>query len=455
MGKTLFDILGDLEETKGNDSGPKPEKEVSQGQLDFFALAADQELPEDPPQRNIFQAGWRQARRAGARTGEAIVGLPGGISQAVIGLGASLPGGDQEPKSFAEDPVGYGLKKTVQALPTTEDLRAAQAELSPELEPESALEAGMDDFIEDVAVLAVPIGGAVSMGRAVGLSAIGNMSKQAVQALGGSEIKQEAAKFGSMLLASLFGKGRGIRSHINRLYNGAHSTLPEGATVRYPMDKLNKVESILGRGSMNEAKQQAMEMVQDIKAKAPDGVMLVEEAIQFDKDINYAIGKSYADKSKHGNLKLVHGAHQEVMDAYGRENKDFGELYKEAKMAHAGIEQSQKIQSYIRKNAKLSNAKNAAVVIGAAEYVAPGVSKVAAAGTAVAATAAYSADMAKRLATNPALRRYYINVVNAALNENPTSLARNMAGLERVAKKEFEDRPDLLEKIDLSSLEDG
>jgi len=382
----------------------------------------------------------RRAERYGQRSAESIAGLPGDIYQTFRAVAQALPGG-QEPEEEELNFIQNWVKSGLEALPGSEELRARSAELFPELEPESSAEETEDEIVSDFAVLALPVKGRIPFARAMGISLVANLGKQTVKAMGMGEGAQEMTKLGTMLFAGMFGKGRGINSHIKNLYQSAERFIPEGAAFRYPSKKLNAVESILKKGSMNDAKRSVMSLVEDIKAKSPNGIMTVEEAIQFDKDINREIAKSARDKTKQGLLKQLKGAHTEALDVYATENPSFGETYKEAKQAYQGIAKSVDIQNYIRSNANLKNLAHAGILLGLEESVIPGrtIEKLGALGAT--ASTLYAAEVAKRVSTNPALRRYYANVINASLSQNKAMLARNLAGLERAAKKEFKENP--------------
>jgi len=187
-----------------------------------------------------------------------------------------------------------------------------------------------------------------------------------------------------------------------------------------------------------------------MKAKISDGSMLVEEAVQFDKDLNEWIRKS-PDTQLRGNWKRLQGVNQSGLDIYSKENPSFGDSYQEAKMAHKGIAQSQDLQRFIRRNANLKNLTYSAALLGLEESFIPGSAGLKLGTAGAIGTGWWMKEVGKRLATNPALRRYYQNVLTASANQNQGMLQRSLAGLERAAKKEFEENP--LE-FDLSMFEE-
>jgi len=416
---------------------PQPVQEENE---DFGFISLDSIYEKEKEQQpSIFQKGLRTTARAMQRSAETLGGLPGDIVQSVRGLAEMLPGGikPEEDLNFLQK----GARRLVEGLPSSAELRARSAEVRPELEPESEAEEIQDEVISDFASLAIPVKGKIPFARAIGLSAIGNLGKQGVKELGGGEGAQEATKLGLMVFSGMFGKGRGVNNYINKLYDKGRSLVPKGAKFTYNTGKLDKVEKILRTGSLTEDKASVLKIIEDIKAKSPNSVMDVVEGVQFDKDINKAIRKAAGNKEKKGYLKLLKSANESSLGNYAKENPSWGEIQKEAKQAYAGIAQSENIQDYIKKNINLKNISHAGIILGLEESAIPGrpVEKII--GTALTGATLYSAEIAKRLAKNPALRKYYENVVKASLSENKAMLARNLNGLERVAKKEFEENP--------------
>lgn len=399
----------------------------------------------------------RRLSRYMQRSAEAIASLPGGFVELGRGI-AELTGG-VTPKEELPGIMGFG-RELLEKIPTPAEIRARGAEVHPELEPKDSWEEIEDEWVEDIATLAAtgPARKGLSAGkaalnkvfRAIGTSTVGNLTKQGIKEFGGSEALQETGKLGSMLFFGMFGKGRGVRSYISNQYRNASQFVPEGAAVRYPIDKLENVERSLLKGGITPSKEKPLEFIQKMKAKISDGSMLVEEAVQFDKDLNEWIRKS-PDTQLRGNWKRLQGVNQSGLDIYSKENPSFGDSYQEAKMAHKGIAQSQDLQRFIRRNANLKNLTYSAALLGLEESFIPGSAGLKLGTAGAIGTGWWMKEVGKRLATNPALRRYYQNVLTASANQNQGMLQRSLAGLERAAKKEFEENP--LE-FDLSMFEE-
>tara|TARA_R110000868_G_scaffold300582_1_gene560993 strand:+ start:1576 stop:2895 length:1320 start_codon:yes stop_codon:yes gene_type:complete len=416
-------------------------------ELDIFDLF-DPSQEQESPAVEEKDAGWgswlaRKAQRYALRGGEAVAGLPGDVIQGVRGAVQSTAGIDEEEDlNFAQK----GARQLMEAFPGSEELRAKSAESFPGAEPQSEFEEVEDEFAGDALTLGLPLGGGKSkiakkLLRGIGTSAFGNMTKQGIKAMGGSEMAQEGGKMGSILFAGMFGKGRGVKNYIKDTYKKASEFVPPGETFKYPTNKLNKAAKILGTGAMNDAKQEAQSFLDQIKAKSVNGIMSVDDAVQFDKDIGRAIRGAGKDKAKAFNLQQVHDANREALDVYGDSNKAWNDLYKDAKMAYAGIAQSEDMKAFLRKNANLKNLTYGAALLGMEEMKIPGHAALKLGSLGAVASGYFAKEMGKRLVKNPALRKYYQNVLTASISQNKAMLSRNLAGLERVSKKEFEENP--------------
>ena len=411
-----------------------------------------QPIPEAGEQERSFaQDLYRGKERFITRAAETVAGLPGDVVDSIKAMASFLPGvaPDPEKATFVQR-AGQSL---LGALPRSSELRAVSAEHYPELEPESEIEEVQDQFVEDFTTLLVPLGGqTVSVAKALGLSALGNLGAEVAKSFDVGEGGQDAAKLGLMMFGGMFGKGRGINKYISDLYKKSDKLAKLVPEVRYSKNIFKNIESNLSKGSVTPGKASTYKLIDDMKGKISNGVMGIEDALEFDRNINNAYGMAYNDKEARRYLSQLKSAHSRAMDGYVKDNPSFGEPWKEAKLAFSGMKSSQAAQDFIKKNSNLRDLSHSMAILGMADYVTPG-GKLLKLGTAGAGLAAvYSAEVAKRFAKNPALRRYYQNVMKASLSENTSMLARNLKGLERAAKKEFETNP--LPELDLREIEE-
>lgn len=396
-----------------------------------------EEAPIEEP--GLLEKAKRQLHRIGVRVTAGGAGLPGDIYQTLEMAALHLPGGitPEEKLNFAQK----GVKNLLQGFLSTDEINEKANEIYPELKAEGGVEETADEIATDFGTLINPIGGGLSFMKSLGMSVFGNLGKQAAKGLGFDETTQELTKMGSMLFAGMFSRGRGINSHIENLYKESKEFIPAGEMIQLKEKPLNKLKKSLGYGSVNDAKSEALNLIEEIEKKTANGLLIAEDAIQFDKDINRAIQKAGRDEQKSGNLKQVKKAYAETLDNYAQQNPSWAEKYNEAKQAYSGIAQSEKVQASIRSNLNLSNLKNAAILFGLEEFAIPGRAATKIAGLSLGAASLYATEVARRLAKNPALRKYYSNVITASMADNKPLLARSMKGLEKAAAKEFEADP--------------
>lgn len=419
--------------------------------LESRFIPASELLKEKKPEEGVVGKAVRRGERYLLRGMESLAGLPGDIIQLIRSGAEMMPGGitPEEDLSF----VGRLGRKALEAVPGSQELRAMGAERFPGLEPEGEFERIEDEVVADLAVLALPVKGKIPFARALGQSMVGNIGKEAVQAFGGGDTAQEATKLGLMVFTGMFGKGRGVKNHIKNLFKEAEAFVPEGATVDYSssLNRLNNIEKQLQKGAIDASSKPVLDMIEQIKAKAPEGRMAAEEAIAFDRSINELMGDPALLKRGKKLLGGVKGANNEALDLFAKENPSWGDTWKEAKQAYQGIAQSQKVKKYIQNNLSLKDYLHAAAALGMEELLIPGKVPGQLGALAGLSGAAYMGEVGKRIATNPALRRYYANVLNASLSQNKAMLARNIKGLDRTMKKELEDNP--IKIFDISELD--
>lgn len=375
----------------------------------------------------------RHPRRVLQRGAETVLGLPGDIVQFITSLAGPVPEEEKEQMDSGRKLWGSVLE----SIPTSSDIRARSAEVNPELEPKSELEGIADEFVEDVTALSIPVGGRVPFMKSIGTAFAGNLAKSGAKALNLSEGSQDLTKMGIMMFSGMFGKGRGLESYKNNLFKSARNSVNEGDVAKYNLKRMQNLRRDLMKGSMNDAKRPTLKILNEMEKKIKDGVIPVDESIQFDIDLGRAIRESGSDKQAKRNLLNLHSINNEALAEYGKTNPTFNESYKEANKIFQGLATSTAAKDFIKKNANLKNLSYSSALLG----ITPGALGMKMAGIGALGSGIYAAEVAKRIASNPALRRYYQNVLTASLNENKTQLMRNLSGLERVAKKEFDKEP--------------
>lgn len=122
------------------------------------------ETPEEEP--SFLQRVGRRAERYAQRGVESVIGLPGDIVQLTELIGEFSPG-----EKLKRDDMNFAQRWAsdfIHMFPSSEELRARSSEIAPHLEPESEFEDKEDEFISDLAVLALPVKGKIPFARALG-----------------------------------------------------------------------------------------------------------------------------------------------------------------------------------------------------------------------------------------------------------------------------------------------
>lgn len=394
-----------------------------------------------------------------SRAFETALGLPGDIySLSRDVTGAIFPQGSQQDLSDNQKllrnifspitPGGLGpkeelskpqqnLRSLFEMLPNSEELRAYAMEANPEFEPTSEQEARAQETTQDITGLALSGTGFL---RSLGISLGGQLGKEAFKQMGYGEEGQNYAKLGSMLFSGMFRKGGGVNSFIDRAYKRARNSFSPGEAFNYNTNAYSGLRRKLNLGEVTPSERSVLDFLDTLESKVQNGQMTVEEAMKFNQNINERL-RSATKKTDIANLTELHKIHNKELGQYAKTNPTFAEAWKEGNQAFAGMANSFRVQDFIKRHANLNNLTHSLALLGMEEYLLPGNTLGKALSVGGVASGLYAADMSKRLMTNPALRKYYTNVVKAALQENAGALSRNLAGLEREAKKSFESNP--------------
>ncbi len=410
----------------------------------------------------------RQMLRSTARIGETVAGLPGDIRETVkIGsewLGdkaRSMIGKEplsEEEKQFIQNelkPKDWNLiGKIVESFPTSSDIREGVTRKYTEdyLEPQNDWEAFSDEIVQDFASLALPSKGRIPFAKALGTSLFANAGSEVAEAFLGEDAKNYT-KLGLLFSAGMVGQNKGgVKKYINNLYEEMQSEIPKGTQVssRNLQNSLNKIESALKKGDPGAAsKQESFKKINAIRNKISGGEIPLEEVLELTKDVNESIFDIGELKRSQNQLYKIREALHDTTKEYGSENASFLNKWNNANQAYAATEQSRKLSNWVKKNIRPKDYlyASSALGLGGAIVGAPA-SLATVAGAGAAATTAYSAEVMKRIAQSPALRRYYLNTVNSSLKQNKTSFMRNIKMLDDELKKSFESEP--FETIDFT-----
>jgi len=383
----------------------------------------------------------RKAGMVASRGAEALAGLPGDIQQllesASSGLIQYATGVDVSPAFEQAQLVGG-------RFPTSADIRETVGEATNyALEPRSEMQELAGNIAGDFATLAIPVKGKIPFARALATSIVGNVGSQAAKDLGFEEGGQAATKIGLMIMAGMLGKGRGVKAYTNNLYKQAESAVEQGATVSSRGIERNilKLEDMLSKGIDTPSKTAVRKVMTDMSQKIKDGEVLVEDLMAFNRDINEIAGDPALLERGRKFFNTLRGDVKKGLEEYGKTNADFMKYYSDANQAFAGLKYGDKIKSFVRGAVRSDKFPYAMVALGYESAIYPTAALKSAAGLAGAGAAVYGAEVVRRVATNPALRKHYLGVVNASLKGNRQALLRNMNLLDRALKKSIDEEP--------------
>jgi hypothetical protein len=417
----------------------QPPQSSSQVDEDFLSSVGFQEY-EPPQQEGLKGKLARGAGRTVARPIETLAGLPGDIRdtfQNLLQMGAGAIFGEEEAGKASD------IARTVTGMtplgmaPTSQDIRekVTQAITGETLEPRTQVEESYDEFISDAASLAIPIKGKIPFMRALGTSALANLGKEGVKALGVGPGGQAATKIGTMMLMGLVGRG-GARKYVNNLQKEAYKEIPEGATTNAEdlLKNVKKLESELLKGGTSPSKVDALKLSRQLQARIvrdPKNFR-VEELPAFRRSVNDFRFNKGTNATQRYNLDRFDDLLNKELNQYGKTNPTFLNKYREANLGTAGLAQSNKITRKISETMDLSKLSPETIGLLGLHTIGPK--------AAIAVAPAWAANKAmkavSRFTRNSTLRKHYLNVIRAATEGNAASITRNVNQLDAALKKE-------------------
>lgn len=391
-----------------------------------------------PESKSGFLA--RGAARTLARGAEALVGLPGDLMSfidSMIGKGATALGVPEETIQKASQ-----LAKTlgpVGPLPSSSDIRSqiTQPLTGQYLEPQTEGEETYDEFVGDLATLMLPVKGKIPFMRSLGTAIGANLGKEGLKSIGATDSQAQWGKLALMTMLGSVGRGN-AKKFANNLYREAIEMIPEEARIGSPQltKQLDTFIANLQKGGMSPQKQPAYSLAKQLRQKirAGGGDIQVNELPEFRKSINDYRFNRKAGLNEQGRFYL--DRFDDVIDKqlleYGKQNPSFLPKYKDANTAIAGFKQSNKLARAISKYVDVSNMSPETIILFGLHLQNPSLLKKIAGGVGL----AKSAQLLKRVTTNPVLRKHYENVVKEGLKGNSAGLTRNLNKLDEALKKE-------------------
>lgn len=374
-----------------------------------------------------------------SRGAEAILGLPGDLA------------------SFATHV--FGIDDKYNPLPTSQNLREfSEKATGGYTKPKNQFEEKVGVVIQDIATMALPGAKKYNIARNIGIPVLGNLIKEGVGYIGGSEKQQVASKVGSMVLMDLLShRMGGAKEYAGNLMREAEKSIPKGMSVSASKlaPALDSLESTLTKGGSRPSTQAALQKISEMRSEIKDGKVNLERLIAFRPSINEAIetlGGFEIQMPKAQRVKAIRNLNEikkEVIKTgqeYGDKfNPEFSKLWKDGNEAWAAYAQSNKITNFINKHAgKYAKSKalktlfkisvpSGAAALGVASPIGLGIT----AATGLTAKGGYDAyKIIHRALKSEALRKYYLDTIKGAASGNIGQVQKNLAILDKKLGKE-------------------
>lgn len=326
----------------------------------------------------------RTVGRTGARAAESIVGLPGDIAQAVLGLGSAATG--NAIPSYPEVQKALPV-----SLPTSNQVRqGTQALTGQALEPQGEGEAIYDDIIGDLATFLIPIKGKIPFKSAITKALGGNAASWFTKQLGGGEGAQAGAKLGFTVLSGLSG----------------------------------------GRKALTQKMGTSFERAQD----ATKGNTGITQALHAESALGQQIRNPQTTIESLPHLEELHKNVTKMLTDYGKTNKEFGQNFSAYKDIENGLNQSSTVGKFLQEKVNLKNLfKNPYSKSMFLHYFNAIPTAI---GTAAAGYGARESVKAIDFLRHSAqARKYYGDTIIASLKGNAPLAARSLAKIDAVADK--------------------
>jgi hypothetical protein len=426
---------------KALDAGYKPE-EITE----FLSKSKE-------PKESLLANVGRQAGRTGARVAETVLGAPRAlgefgemlIPEKLIKKGAEKVGLKEPVEKGFEFAKKYAPYKL---FPSSEQVREFNKDIfGTKLEPKNEWEAKADEAISDFTALTLPLPGSkFKVLKPAMLALGGNVAKEIVGRMGGSEKEQTYTKLGTIFAGSLINP-KSAQKLATDLYSNAKAARPIDAKVSAQNleRSVDSLEKQLMKGDPSAtSKRKTLDLIKDLKSKIQNNDIEIEELEQFKRDINEARSGLYENfktdkvgrKAAKRNLDTVSKFVDNSLKEYGRQNPQWEAFYRPANEVHGAIAQSRRVRNYIERIAKKYGMHAILPALGIGHF--GGIAGITgAAGTAaVGGAALLGGEIAVKLAKSPTLRKHYMNLINSAVKEDAVAVQRNLELLKKEMDKE-------------------
>lgn len=402
----------------------QPQQKTQQNTFNWneFESAPKPKTKEEP---GILEEAGRHIARSASRVGEVIGGIPGDVIKLAKSM-PEIPGLPKKEPTFLQKKG----KELLEKIPGSQELREFTKDyFEGFLEPQGKYEKIADDVIEDVASLFGP----GKFKKALYISLGANAVKQGLDKIGIDESKQNAGKLGTMFALSMVNP-RGIQNLYKNKYDIVKKTTPNLNVSVPELEKdLTSLENVLRKGVSVPTKTAVLRPIEELKDKIKNGSIPADELVQARFDVNNLMGDPELLKYGEHQLPKLSKSINNSIQSSKELSKDFKKNFLEADQAYAALHQSKKASRFL---SKLHPLKSSIVggLIEAIHY--PEALIPTAAGLATGFSAVKAYELMQRVNANPTMRKYYVNMMKEALNENKTATMRNFNALEEKLKEE-------------------
>ena len=283
------------------------------------------------PKETTGQFIGRNVAQHGARAAETVLGLPGSFKKAFQqSLGMIIPEQLKDLRDTEEQAFGKPEQGSVQELimnpPTPGELRESVTPLVSEkltgkkdyLEPKGKGEAFAGDLTQDLTSFFLPGTGQMKLMTRIGAPIAGNLAKEGVKYLGGSESAAEKTKLGVMMVTTLAGQSDPSKFASQRI-GEAKQMIPQGATayVGNLANRLMPLYTRLTRGLKVPSKSRAIQGMQDladqVKNNRIDLHSLMDARDNINEWISEAGGWDVPTNTRDASIRNLNELKKEIM----------------------------------------------------------------------------------------------------------------------------------------------
>ncbi len=419
-----------INKSENMENSPQQTQQPQKNSFDWGQFESAPNPNHKPKQDETFlEKSGRHLARSASRVGEVIGGIPGDIVKLSKTIGESVP---ELPEWAKKEPTFLEKKgkEFLEKIPGSQELREITKDyFGGFTEPQSKWEKISDDVIEDLSALSGP----GRFKKALYISLGANAIKQGLDKIGMDESKQNAGKLGTMFALSMVNP-KGIQNFYNKKYDIVKKTTPNvNVTVPNLEKDLEGLENILRKGVSVPTKTAVLRPIEELKGKIKNGTIPADELVQARFDVNNLMGDPELLKyGEHQLPKLSKSINQSIQGSKEL-GKEFKQNFLEADQAYSALHQSKKASRFLSTLHPVKSSLVAGLIEGIhfPQAIIP-----TAAGLATGFSAVKAYELMQRVNANPTMRKYYVNMMKEALNENKVATLRNFNALEEKLKND-------------------